>query len=171
MSFKDYFSIQSDDYAKYRPHYPPELFAYLASICAKRELAWDCATGNGQAAIGLTSYFDRVTATDPSTAQIENATRHPKVDYQVAACDRTTIGASTVDLVTVAQALHWFDLPAFYSEVKRVLKPKGMLAVWCYDMVEVTPAIDLLVGEYYHDIVGPYWKPERRLVEEGYRSV
>jgi len=171
MEFKDYFSTQSTDYAKYRPHYPEALFEYLASTVKDREAAWDCATGNGQAALGLVPFFDRIIATDPSRAQLENAVRHEKITYQAATAEHTEIPSQSVNLVTVAQALHWFDLEGFYREVKRALKPPGAIAVWCYNLIEISPEIDPKIKEFYEDIVGPYWAPERRLVEDGYRSI
>ncbi len=171
MSFKDYFSTQSTDYARYRPRYPGALFEYLASVAAHHERAWDCATGNGQAAIGLAPFFEQVIATDGSAAQIGNATPHEKIIYRVATAEKTGVESHSIDLVTVSQALHWFNLDAFYQEVRRVLKPGGVLAAWCYDLLEISPAIDQKFKEYYGDIVGPYWPPERQLVEDGYRTI
>ena len=171
MNFKDHFSAHAQHYAKYRPHYPQELFEHLAAVTPAHERAWDCATGNGQAAHGLTPFFARIIATDPSESQIENATGHEKITYRVATADKTDIEPGSIDLVTVAQALHWFDLDGFYREVKRVLKPGGVLAVWCYNLLEVSPEIDRQIGNFYENIVGPYWAPERELVEDGYRSL
>ena len=117
MTFKDHFSKQSADYAKFRPRYPQELFEYLASISPTRHLAWDCATGNGQAAVGLASVFDRVIATDASEKQIANAQRHERVEYRVALAEESKLKSTSVDLIMVAQALHWLDFPRFYDEV------------------------------------------------------
>ena len=169
--FKDYFSTQSVDYAKYRPSYPSELFGYLASVAPHHETAWDCATGNGQAALGLAPFFDHVIATDPSVSQIANAVRNLKVTYQVASAEKTDIESHSIDLVTVAQALHWFDLDAFYQEANRLLKSGGVLAVWCYNLVEISLEIDRQLQIFYSDVVGPYWPPERRLVESHYRTM
>ncbi|MDX6694681.1 MAG: hypothetical protein QOF02_2284 [Blastocatellia bacterium] len=171
MQFKDHFSAHAADYAKQRPRYPASLFEYLASLTNEHERAWDCATGNGQAALGLAPYFAQTIATDASQSQLASAVPHEKIDYRVAAAERTNIEAASVDLVTVAQALHWFDLEAFYTEVKRVLKPGGALAVWAYNLLKISPAIDALVNEFYGETVGPYWPPERGLLEEGYRSL
>jgi SAM-dependent methyltransferase len=171
MNFKDHFSKQADDYAKYRPLYPPALFAYLASQVSGHALAWDCGTGSGQAALGLAAYFGRVIATDAAEAQIRNATPHEKILYKVAPAERTDISAGSVDLITVAQALHWVDLGHFYAETRRVLKPAGVLAVWCYGLNEIESGIDEIVWRYYRDVVGPYWPPERRLIDERYRTV
>ena len=166
MAFKDHFSTQAAGYAKFRPHYPPNLFQHLGSIARSRQLAWDCATGNGQAAIGLASVFDRVIATDASGKQIANARSHPKVEYRVAPAENSGIESATTDLIMVAQALHWFDLDSFYGEVRRVLKPEGVLAASAYNLLHIEKAIDEVVNRYYHEVVGPFWPPERRLVEQ-----
>src|SRR5437867_1927146 len=122
MSFKDHFSKQAADYAKFRPRYPHEMFEYLGSLAPRRQLAWDCDTGNGQAAVGLATVFERVIATDASEKQIANAQSHERVEYRVAAAENTGIQSATVDLIMVAQALHWFDLPRFYEEARHALK-------------------------------------------------
>jgi len=169
--FKDHFSGHADTYEAFRPNYPVELFEYLASIAPGHELAWDCATGNGQAALGVAPYFSAVIATDASARQIEQARPGKNVRYSVAPASAAPTGDATVDLITVAQALHWFDLTAFYTEVRRVARPDAIVAVWCYEMHSITPAIDAIVSRLYHDIVGAYWPPERKLVEDGYSTM
>lgn len=169
--FKDHFSKQAAAYSGYRPGYPPQLFRYLASVAPGRERAWDCATGTGQAALGLAEHFREVIATDASARQIANAGYREGVVYEVAPAEHSGIAAGSVDLVTVAQALHWFEPEAFYREVKRVLRPGGVIAVWSYGQLRVSPAVDAVIGHLYEALVGPYWPPERRLVEEGYRSI
>jgi ubiquinone/menaquinone biosynthesis C-methylase UbiE len=164
--FKDHFSKQAAEYAKFRPRYPKELFRWLASLAPGTQLAWDCATGNGQAAVELAEFFDRVIATDASEKQIANAERHPRVEYRAATAEDSGLDAASVDLVTVAQALHWFDLDRFYAEVRRVLKPQGLLAATAYKLAKISPEIDLIVNHYYSDVVGPYWPAERVLVEK-----
>lgn len=164
-AFKDHFSKQAADYAKFRPRYPAALFDFLASVAPARELAWDCATGNGQAAIGLARIFGHVIATDASAKQIANAEPHPRVEYRVAPAEACGLPDAKIDIVSVAQALHWFDLDRFYDEVRRVLKPRGVIAAWAYLHLEVSPEIDGIVKRYYSDVVGPYWPPERALVE------
>jgi SAM-dependent methyltransferase len=166
MTFKDHFSKQAAGYAKFRPRYPQELFDYLGSIAPSRRLAWDCATGNGQAAIGLASVFDRVIATDASGKQISNAQSYESVEYRVAPAENSVIESETIDLIMVAQALHWFDLDRFYPEALRVLKPDGVLAASAYNLLHIETAIDEVVNRYYHEVVGPFWPPERRLVEQ-----
>ena len=169
--FKDYFSDVAPSYRDYRPHYPERLFEHLASIAPERSMAWDCATGNGQAARMLAPYFDRVIATDASASQVENAEIVEGVVYRVAAAESTDIESQSVDLVTVAQALHWFDLPAFTLEVQRVCKPGAVLAVWSYAILESTPPVDAVIERLYSGILGDYWTDERRIVVEGYRDV
>src|SRR5256885_2734037 len=165
MSFKDHFSRQAADYAIFRPGYPRELFDYLGSIAPGRQLAWDCGTGNGQAAIALASLFDRVIATDASDKQIANAQRQEHVAYHIAPAENSGIDSGTIDLIMVAQALHWFDLNRFYQEAQRVLKPDGVLAASAYNLLTIEPAIDEIVNRYYYEVVGPFWPPERELVE------
>jgi SAM-dependent methyltransferase len=167
MPFKDHFSTQAKDYSKYRPRYPQALFQYLASWVPEHDLAWDCAT-NGQAA--LPAPFRERIATDASE-QIAEATPHEKVTYQVAPAEKTEIAAGSVDLITVAQALHWFEFDKFYTEARRVAKPEGLLAVWCYAFFECDPRVDPVVYDYYSKIVGPYWPPDRKLVEEKYETI
>jgi ubiquinone/menaquinone biosynthesis C-methylase UbiE len=167
-TFKDLFSKQAQDYAKFRPHYPAELYRYLASLARGHSLAWDCATGNGQAAVQLTQYFDHVIATDLSESQLKNATSHPKVEYRKAPAEESGLEAHSVELITVAQAFHWFNHERFFAEVRRVLKPKGVLALWSYNLAEFTPEVDRVVRHLHDDIVGPYWQPERQQVGEGY---
>jgi SAM-dependent methyltransferase len=171
MTFKDHFSETAAGYASFRPHYPDRLFAFLAEKAPRRERAWDCATGSGQAAIGLAGRFKEVIATDASAEQIAHAAPHNGIMYRVAEAEASGLASESVDLVTVAQALHWFDLPAFFAEVKRVLVPGGLLAVWTYPDFRIAPEIDRIVRRYYSETVGPYWPPERSMVEEGYRSI
>ncbi len=168
--FRDYFSVQAPAYAKFRPRYPAVLFHYLAVQSPGNHLAWDCGTGNGQAAAGLAERFARVLATDPSAAQLASAVRHPRVEYRESMYD-TGIKAGSAQLVTAAQALHWMDVDAFVAEARRVLQPGGLLAVWCYSLCRIAPRIDEIVQYFHRVTVGAYWPPERRLVDEGYRSV
>ena len=170
--FADHFSDIAGQYAAFRPTYPPELFDWLATVTPATAAAWDCAAGSGQATLELARRFDRVTATDASAAQLGQAPAHPRVSYRVAAAETSGLPDRSTDLVTVAQALHWLDLDGFYAEVRRVLVPGGTLAVWCYGLLVLDdPALDRRIGRFYHDIVGPYWAPERRLVETGYRTL
>ncbi len=151
--------------------YPAALFEYLAAQTKERKLAWDAGTGSGQAALGLAAHFDRVIATDPSESQVRNATPHSNVLYKVASAEHTDIADGTLDLIAVAQALHWFDLSRFYAEARRVLKPAGVLAAWCYGLNEIGTDVDAVVRRFYDDVVGPYWPPERKLIDECYRTI
>lgn len=169
--FKDYFSAQADRYAAYRPTYPAALFSFIATHAPARQLAWDCATGSGQAALGLAQCFDRVVATDASAAQIDNAQRHPGIEYRVEDAHAVSLADAEMDAIVVAQALHWFDLPRFFAETDRVLKPGGILAVASYCRLEISPTIDAIIQDFYDNVIGPFWPPERALVEEEYRSV
>jgi SAM-dependent methyltransferase len=173
MSFKDHFSRVAAEYSAFRPSYPPALFDYLAGLCGPGSRAWDCACGTGQATLGLAERFDSVIATDASAQQIAAATANPKIIYRVAPAQSSGLGRDAVDLVTVAQALHWIDLTPFYVEVERVLRSGGVFSVWTYAImhVEGEDRVDGLLQEFYHDIVGPYWPPERRHTENGYRDL
>jgi SAM-dependent methyltransferase len=171
MPFKDHFSALASNYAKFRPHCPRELFVFVASAASNRDLVWDCATGNGQAAVALAEFFQQVIATDASDNQIANAQRHDRVIYRVASAEQSGLAEASLDLITVAQALHWFDREAFFAEAKRVLKSDGLLAVWSYNLFKVSPEIDRLVEQFYRETVGPYWDFERKLVETGYRTI
>lgn len=171
MSFADHFSGVSAAYAAFRPRYPDALFDALAALAPAREAAWDCGTGSGQAALGLARHFTRVIATDASDAQIAAATPHPRVTYRVAPAESSGLEDRSVDLVAAAQAVHWFDRPRFWREARRVLRPNGVVAVWTYGRFEVTPEIDRVVQRFYREVVGPFWPPERKLVEERYKTL
>ncbi|OGU17787.1 MAG: SAM-dependent methyltransferase [Geobacteraceae bacterium GWC2_53_11] len=169
--FKDHFSTQAGDYTRYRPGYPPELFAWLAGLTEKRDTAWDCGCGNGQASIGLTPYYTNVIATDPSQQQIDNARAHERISYRVAPAEESGLEAGSIDLVLVAQALHWFDFERFYAEVRRVTRSGGVLAAVSYGELQVEGAPDAVASGFYHRIIGPYWPPERKYVDDGYVDI
>ena len=165
MEFKDHFSKQAADYAKFRPRYPHEMFEFLAKIAPRRELAWDCATGNGQAAVELATVFDRVIATDASEGQIANAEPYQGVEYRVAAAEQSELPSGSCDLIMVAQALHWLNRDRFYPEVQRILKQHGVFAASAYNLLRTDRPIKEIVRRYYYEIVGPYWPSERALIE------
>jgi hypothetical protein len=169
--FADHFSAGASAYAEFRPRYPEALFRWLASICPRHARAWDAGTGSGQAAVGLARHFGEVIATDASASQLAHAEPHPRVLYREAIAGRSHILPGSVDLVTVAQALHWFDLPVFWTEVKEALTPYGVVAAWCYGLLRITPEVDRVVDHYGNELLGPWWPPERRLVDTGYRTV
>ena len=170
--FQDHFGAVSPRYAAARPTYPDALFAWLASLAPARDLAWDCGAGSGQASVALASHFARVVATDASASQLAQARAHPRVSYRVAPAERSGLEEDEVSLVAVAQALHWFPLDAFYAEVRRVLRPEGVVAAWTYNaFVLDDPTADAIVREYHYGTVGAYWPPERRHVESAYRDL
>lgn len=171
MSFHDHFSGHATGYALARPTYPAALFEWLATLCARRELAWDAGCGNGQAALALTSHFARVIATDPSAEQIAQAPPHPQIDFRVEPAEAPTLMKQGADLVTVAQALHWFELDRFYAAVTHALRPVGVIAVWTYGVSNVDAAVDRVFLRLYDDVLGPYWPAERRHVENGYAEL
>ena len=172
MTFKDHFSGLAAQYAEFRPRYPGALFDFLARTSPARTRAWDCACGSGQATLDLAERFDAVVATDASASQVAAAPPHPRVTYAVARAEQSGLDSASLDLVTVAQSLHWFDLPLFYAECERVLRPDGVLAVWTYGVPRLNDAnLDRILQTYYWQTVGTYWPPERRHVEDGYRSL
>jgi SAM-dependent methyltransferase len=170
--YADHFSRLASGYARSRPRYPAELFSYLAGLTSRHELAWDCAAGNGQATVPLAQWFRRVIGTDASGAMLGQAQSHPAVEYREAPAERSGLDSASVDLVTVAQALHWLDVEAFYREVRRVLVPGGVLAVWTYGVNHVDlEAADRVLFAFYTDVVGPFWPADRRHVESGYLTL
>ncbi len=172
QDFADHFSTVASHYAGFRPTYPAALFDWLGEIAPDRGLAWDCAAGSGQASHDLAQRFRRVIASDASAAQVAAATPHPNLEFRVASAEASGLDDACVDLITVAQALHWFDIQLFYAEARRVLKPGGVLAVWSYGVLHLDDRqIDAIALHFYDATVGPYWPAERRLVEEGYRSL
>lgn len=170
MSFQDHFSTQARTYAAARPTYPDALFVALARLAPGRALAWDAGAGNGQASVALSRHFARVVATEPSAAQLAQAEKRANLDYHQSAETAPMLADGSVDLVTVAQAAHWFDRAKFYAEVKRVLRPGGVLALWAYQLSAVTPDVDAAVLRFYQGPIDRYWPPQRRDVENGYRD-
>ena len=170
-AFKDLFSSAAASYSQYRPGYPPEVFAYLASLCPERARAWDCGCGSGQASLGLAEHFDEVAATDPSAKQIAKATPHPKVVYSVGAAEASGLPAGTVDLIAAAQAAHWFAFDAFYAEVRRVAKPGAVIALISYHRMRIGPEIDRVCERFHRQTLAPYWPPERAHVDANYETI
>ena len=171
--FKDHFSGHAAIYREARPTYPPELFAWLAQQAPDRDLVWDVGCGNGQASVALAAHFAQVVGTDPSANQIAGAERRANIDYRVEPGEHSSLADASASLVTVAQALHWFDFDAFYAEVRRVLKPGGIFAAWTYAECNTSEAaIDDVIDRLYGDaFTGPYWPPERAYVDAGYRTL
>jgi ubiquinone/menaquinone biosynthesis C-methylase UbiE len=169
---KDNFSRQSDLYSKYRPTYPQELYDFILRHIDKKKTAWDCGTGNGQAARELAKHFEKVFATDISQKQIDNAQKAANIFYSVQPAERTNFSDNIFDLITVSQALHWFQFDKFYAEVKRVAKPEAWIAVWMYGLLSISPEIDELIGiQFYKNTLGAYWDYERKYVDDNYTTI
>ncbi|HEV7388078.1 MAG TPA: class I SAM-dependent methyltransferase [Gemmatimonadaceae bacterium] len=172
MTFEDHFSKRAALYAEYRPLYPDALFEFLAGLTPNHRVALDCGTGSGQAAIGLANHFDRVVATDASAEQIRNASSHPKIEFRVAPADASGLPNRSVDLVTAAQSLHWFEPARFFAEAKRVLVTEGAIAVWGYgDPVLDEEPLHQLLHEFNRGTLESYWAPERQILLDGFRRV
>ena len=178
MSFKDHFSRQSAAYSRFRPDYPPELIDWISSQAPDRRLVVDCATGNGQAALALAGRFDSVVALDGSHEQLRRAPTRPNLAYVAALAERLPIRDGSASLVAAAQAAHWFDFGRFHAECRRVLVPGGVVAAWTYERFRleddgggVSRSIDAVIDDFYENVVGAFWPPERRYVELGYRTL
>ena len=171
MTFKDHFSGAATGYAAHRPVYPRAVAEALAERSPGRRLAWDAGCGSGQLSVVLADVFEQVVATDASAAQIAQAVPHPRLRYAVAPAEATGLPDGSVDCAVAAQAAHWFDLEAYYREVRRVSRPGGLVALVTYAVLEVDPEIEAVIGHFYWDTLEGHWPPERRLVEEGYRSL
>lgn len=171
MQHHSLFSDKSDLYASARPHYPADVFDYLANLCSETQLAWDCGCGSGQAAIDLVTRFGSVYASDVSKEQIANAKQHPRIDYNVTSSECTEILDKSVDLVCVAQALHWFDYATFWPEVTRVLKPGGLFSAFAYKLPSIDSQIDKLIQQQIMEVIEPYWAPQNQLIADDYRDI
>jgi len=170
-SFKDNFSRQSALYAKYRPQYPKALYEYLAGLTEQHELAWDCGTGNGQAATDLAAFYHTIIATDPSEQQIKHAVPHERVTYRVEQAEQSSLITGTADLMVVANALHWMDFERFYREADRVMKPGAVFAAWTFRLPVITPEIDEVLHYFHYTTIGDYWLPENELIDQEYATI
>jgi ubiquinone/menaquinone biosynthesis C-methylase UbiE len=168
---KDLFSTHANIYAAFRPTYPEELFQFIFQFVRNKRTAWDCGTGNGQVAQRLASDFIQVFATDLSEKQIAHAVKRPNITYLVAPAEQTDFEGETFDLITVGQALHWFNVEAFYDEVRRVARPDAIIAVWGYGNIMINSILDTHVQRFYSEVVGKYWDSARRHVETAYREI
>jgi ubiquinone/menaquinone biosynthesis C-methylase UbiE len=169
---KDNFSNQANFYAQFRPEYPTELYDFILQHVDNQQVAWDCATGNGQAAKVLANHFTKVYATDLSQKQLDNAVQKGNIFYSNQTAESTNFDDNTFDLITVAQAVHWFDFDKFYAEAKRVAKPNATIAVWGYGNVKFDDKkLDGQMWNFYNNRVGKYWNFERRHIEEEYRTL
>lgn len=168
---KDNFSKQSDLYSKFRPGYPKKIFDFLLPIVRGKNAAWDCGTGNGQVAVQLSKYFKEVFATDLSAAQINNAEKKKNIFYSVENAEETLFAENKFDLITVAQAIHWFDFKKFYNKVNKTLNNGGIIAIIGYDVFRINKEMDLLIDKFYTETTGPYWDAERKYIEEHYKTI
>lgn len=168
---KDNFSAQAPAYAQYRPRYPQELYEFLFNLPGPKDTAWDCGTGNGQVAAELAEKYTLVYGTDVSQAQLQLATQAANIHYLVCPAENTPLADASVDLVTVAQAVHWFDFEKFRQEVRRVAKPGAWVAFWGYGLLQIEPKIDKVISHFYNHTIGDYWDPERRYLDEAYESI
>ena len=165
------FITQPQIYAKFRPDYPAELFTRLADLCVEKNWAWDVGAGNGQAATDLANHFQSVIATDLDLQQLQQAKPHSQIYYCQSSAEQAPLLDHSMDLITVAQALHWFDFENFFGEVKRVLKPTGIFAAWTYSRCQLKPELDKILSHFYQHIVGPYWPAQRHWVDEDYATI
>jgi SAM-dependent methyltransferase len=168
---KDRFSAQARSYATFRPAYPAALYDFIMTKVNDTKAAWDCACGNGQVAKDLSARFEKVYATDHNENQLANAVKKENIIYSLTAAENTPFADQQFDLVTVGQALHWFDRPAFFNEARRVLKPGGVIATWGYSLLSINKEIDHTINHFYTRIIGPYWDKERKLIDEQYKTV
>ncbi|GAB3792440.1 class I SAM-dependent methyltransferase [Spirosoma humi] len=167
----DRFSGHANLYAQYRIDYPADLYEFILSFASDHQAAWDCATGNGQVAGALADRFDRVEATDISETQLLLATKKPTIHYQISRAEQTPFADHTFDLITVAQALHWFDVNAFHEEVRRVGKPGAVIAEWGYGLVQLGAGLDAILLDFYRNRIGPYWDPQRKHIDNAYANL
>ena len=170
-TFKDHFSAHATDYAASRPRYPTALFDWLAQSCADRKLAWDAGCGNGQASLALAAHFEQVYASDPSAEQIAAAEPASNIRYAIEAAEQCGLDDASADLVCVAQAMHWFDVPRFQAEARRVLKPSGVFAAWTYAQSRVSPTVDVVFDRFHDELLEGYWPAEREHVIDNYRNL
>ena len=168
---KDNFSTHADQYAKYRPSYPNDLYDFILSFVNDKHHAWDCGTGNGQVAQQLSIYFDKVFASDISQSQLKNAVKRDNITYSIQPAERTNFPSNFFDLIVVAQAIHWFNFEQFYREVNRTLKDDGVLAVIGYGLIQISPDIDRVISNLYHHTLGPFWDAERKYIDENYQTI
>jgi ubiquinone/menaquinone biosynthesis C-methylase UbiE len=168
---KDLFSGHSQIYAAFRPTYPEDLYQFIFKHVEQKSTAWDCATGNGQVAQRLAKDFKKVFATDLSQKQIDQAIPTDNISYSVSKAEETSFNDNQFDLITVGQAIHWIDTNKFYEEAIRTSKPNGILAIWGYSLLSLNPEIDLIILDFYTNVVGKYWDAARTLVDNKYKDI
>ncbi len=167
---EDHFSAIAPQYSRGRFGYPSGLFDFLSTLCREHDLAWDCATGNGQSATALAERFKRVVATDISSEMLARGMPHSKVAYRCEPAESSTLETGSVDLVTVAQALHWIEHERFWSELERVSKRAAIFSYWSYLWPSVGEEIDAWLSQF-RTLIGPHWPQKSRLVHREYREL
>jgi ubiquinone/menaquinone biosynthesis C-methylase UbiE len=168
---KDNFSKQASAYSKFRPQYSDEIIAYIISFVENKSKALDVATGNGQVAYKLSVAFEKVYGIDISENQLDNSYVADNIIYNAASAENTFFEDQEFDLITVAQAVHWFNFDLFYKEVYRILKPNGVIAVLGYGLFSTNSNTDIILRDFYYNIVGPYWDAERKYLDENYQTI
>ena len=171
MDFQDHFSKQSYKYSKYRPDYPNELIKFITDLCNEKDTALDVATGNGQAAMKIANTFNRIFALDASKNQILNSFKTGNIEYILAKAEKLPVKSNSINLICIAQTLHWFSFEDFFYEVKRVLKADGIIAAWCYNLMKVNSMIDKTIEKFYNDILGDYWPDRRKYIDNEYKTI
>jgi len=172
MEYIKHFNQESEKYLYYRPDYPQNLFTYLSTLANSDEYVWDCGTGNGQAALALTKHFAGIIATDINFAQLAVGLQDEKVHYVCCLAEQTPIPANSISLITVAQALHWFNFPDFYQEVRRVAKPDAFIAAWCYSLGKLNSELDPIINKLYQGILGDeFWPKQRHFIDEQFQTI
>ena len=168
---KDKFSAQAKQYQKFRPHYPALLYGFLYSKVQNFDAAWDCGTGNGQVAVELSEKFKKVYATDISGNQLKEASIRDNIIYSLSRAEETNFADNSIDLITAAQAVHWFDMDSFFKEAQRVAKPNAVVAIWGYNLLRISSEIDRIIDKLYSETLNTYWDVERKLIEDEYESI
>jgi SAM-dependent methyltransferase len=172
VSFPDHFSAVAATYARYRPTYPARLFDWIASAAPARHAAWDCGAGSGQATLALAERFASVVGTDASAEQLSHAPLHPRITWRLAPAEASGLDPLSMDAVTIAQALHWFDLERFWPQVRGVLRPGGVVVAWSYGTPFLADTVITPILRDFHDnVVGPYWPVERGMVDMRYQTM
>jgi SAM-dependent methyltransferase len=171
MAWKDHFSTSADAYAAHRPTYPPALIDFLAGVAPARDVAWDCGCGSGQLATLLARQFRRVIATDASVELLARAPQHASIEYRHTRVEESGLEKESVDLIVSAQAAHWFDLSAWYSEARRVARRRAVIALVTYAVPSIDTRVDRALEDFHSRILAPFWPPERRHVDDGYASL
>lgn len=172
MNYMKHFNQQAGKYLRFRPDYPATLYDYLVNLVNAHHCVWDCGTGSGQAALALSKHFDQVIASDINQAPLDAAPKLAKIHYICCPAEKTPIADKSVDLITVAQALHWFNFDLFYKEVRRVSKDSAFIAAWCYSVGKFNFAVDKVISKLYEEVLGDdYWPAQRRYIDQEYRRI